>query len=101
MNHKKFLLALTLSLCALLCMAVTASANDHSDHPLCEGTECTDPAHNGSNHGSVTFEKVLTSSDGNVLQNDSPRTADPGVLLYAGLALTSLAGLTYTAKKRH
>ena len=34
-------------------------------------------------------------------KKDSPKTADPGVLLYAGLALTSLAGLTYTAKKRH
>ena len=32
---------------------------------------------------------------------DSPKAGDPGVLLYAGLALTSLAGLTYTAKKRH
>ena len=31
----------------------------------------------------------------------SPKTADPGVLLYAGLALASLTGLTYTAKKRH
>ena len=70
MNHKKFLLTLTLSLCALLCMAVTASADGHSAHPLCEGTECTDPAHNSNNHGSVTFEKALTSSDGNVLQID-------------------------------
>ena len=34
-------------------------------------------------------------------KKDSPKTADPGVLLYAGLALASLAGLTYTAKKRH
>lgn len=31
----------------------------------------------------------------------SPKAGDPGVLLYAGLALASLAGLTYTAKKRH
>lgn len=31
----------------------------------------------------------------------SPKTADPGVLLYAGLALASLTGLAYTAKKRH
>lgn len=34
-------------------------------------------------------------------KKDSPKTADPGVLLYAGLALASLAGLTCTAKKRH
>lgn len=32
---------------------------------------------------------------------DSPKAGDPGVLLYAGLALASLTGLTYTAKKRH
>ena len=31
----------------------------------------------------------------------SPKAGDPGVLLYAGLALTSLTGLAYTAKKRH
>lgn len=34
-------------------------------------------------------------------KKNSPKTADPGVLLYAGLALASLTGLTYTAKKRH
>ena len=31
----------------------------------------------------------------------SPKAGDPGVLLYAGLALASLTGLTYTAIKRH
>lgn len=31
----------------------------------------------------------------------SPKAGDPGVLLYAGLALAALTGLTYTAKKRH
>ena len=69
MNYKKLLLTLTLCLCALLCMVVTASASEvqgHS-HPICEGTKCTDPAHNGNNHGSVTFEKVLTSNN-DVLQ---------------------------------
>lgn len=42
-------------------MVVTASASEvpvHS-HPICEGTECTDPAHNGNNHGSVTFATEL------------------------------------------
>lgn len=34
-------------------------------------------------------------------KKNSPKTADPGVLLYAGLALASLAGLACTAKKRH
>ena len=58
-----------LCLCALLCMVVTASASVVSvhSHPICEGTECTDPAHNGNNHGSVTFEKALTMNDDGVL----------------------------------
>lgn len=34
-------------------------------------------------------------------KKDSPKTADPGVLLYVGLALASLTGLACTAKKRH
>lgn len=34
-------------------------------------------------------------------KKDSPKTADPGVLIYAGLALASLTGLACTAKKRH
>lgn len=61
MNHKKLLLTLTLCLCALLCMVVTASASEVQEHshPICEGTECTDPAHNGNNHGSVTFATEL------------------------------------------
>lgn len=68
MNHKKLLLTLTLCLCALLCMVVTASASEVSGHShrVCEGTKCTDPAHNGNNHGSVTFEKAITMAD-NVL----------------------------------
>ena len=61
MNHKKLLLTLTLCLCALLCMVVTASASEVQEHShrICEGTECTDPAHNGNNHGSVTFATEL------------------------------------------
>ena len=68
MNHKKLLLTLTLCLCALLCMAVTASASEVQghNHRICEGTECTDPAHNGNNHGSVTFATELRQ-DGNTL----------------------------------
>lgn len=68
MNHKKLLLTLTLCLCALLCMAVTASASEVQEHShrICEGTECTDPAHNGNNHGSVTFATELRQ-DGNTL----------------------------------
>ena len=68
MNHKKLLLTLTLCLCALLCMVVTASASEVQEHshPVCAGTECTDPAHNGNNHGSVTFATELRQ-DGNTL----------------------------------
>lgn len=71
MNYKKLLLTLTLCLCALLCMVVTASASEVSDpHShricICKGTECTDPAHNGNNHGSVTFATELRQ-DGNTL----------------------------------
>lgn len=66
MNHKKLLLTLTLCLCALLCMVVTASASDPHSQRICEGTECTDPAHNGNNHGSVTFATELRQ-DGNTL----------------------------------
>lgn len=68
MNHKKLLLTLTLCLCALLCMVVTASASEVQghNHRICEGTECTDPAHNGNNHGSVTFATELRQ-DGNTL----------------------------------
>lgn len=64
MNYKKLLLTLTLCLCALLCMVVTASASDPHSHPICEGTECTDPAH--ASHSDVTFEKAITMAD-NVL----------------------------------
>lgn len=68
MNHKKLLLTLTLCLCTLLCMVVTASASEVSGHShrVCEGTKCTDPAHNGNNHGSVTFATELRQ-DGNTL----------------------------------
>ena len=34
-------------------------------------------------------------------KKDSPKAGDPGVLLYAGLALASLTGLACAAKKRH
>lgn len=68
MNYKKLLLTLTLCLCALLCTVVTASASEVSvhSHRVCAGTECTDPAHNGNNHGSVTFATELRQ-DGNTL----------------------------------
>ena len=67
MNHKKLLLTLTLCLCALLCMVVTASASEVSvhSHRICEGTECTDPAH--ASHNDVTFEKAITMNDNGVL----------------------------------
>lgn len=43
MNHNKFLLTLTLCLCALLCMAVPASASEvpvHNNHLSCGATTC-------------------------------------------------------------
>lgn len=48
--------------------------------------------------GSGSYYYAPSAAEG---KKDSPKTADPGVLLYAGLALASLTGLTYTAKKRH
>lgn len=48
--------------------------------------------------GSGSYYYAPSAAEG---KKDSPKTADPGVLLYAGLALTSLAGLACTAKKRH
>lgn len=88
MNHKKLLLTLTLCLCALLCMVVTASASEVSghSHPICEGTECTDPAHNGNNHGSVTFATELRQ-DGNTLyigNNEWKYEPNVGYILPAG-----------------
>lgn len=67
MNHKKLLLPLTLCLCALLCMVVTASASEVSvhSHLICKGTTCTDPAH--ASHNDVTFEKAITMNDNGVL----------------------------------
>ena len=50
MNHKKLLLALTLCLCALLCMVVTASASEmpvHS-HPVCGKTHTDIGDHTGT-----------------------------------------------------
>lgn len=72
MNQKKLLLALTLCLCALLCMVVTASASEvqntgsHS-HELCKKTVCTNPEHiKSGTHGNVTFATELRQ-DGNTL----------------------------------
>lgn len=64
---QKLLLTLILCLCALLCMVVTASASEVQvhRHPVCAGTECTDPAH--ASHSDVTFEKALTMNDDGVL----------------------------------
>lgn len=56
MNHKKLLLPLTLCLCALLCMVVTASASEmpvHS-HPICGATHTNIGDHTGP-CGDVTW----------------------------------------------
>ena len=47
MKCKKVLLALTLSLCALLCMVVTASADGHENHPICGATHTDIGDHKG------------------------------------------------------
>lgn len=71
MNHKKILLTLTLCLCALLCMVVTASASEvqgHSRHPVCAGPTCTDPAHSEGNHGDeVVFATKLSQGEDDTL----------------------------------
>lgn len=69
-------------------MVVTASASEVSghSHPICEGTECTDPAHNGNNHGSVTFATELRQ-DGNTLyigNNEWKYEPNVGYILPAG-----------------
>lgn len=88
MNHKKLLLTLTLCLCALLCMVVTASASEVSvhSHRICEGTECTDPAHNGNNHGSVTFATELRQGGNTLYIGDQVWTYEHnvGYILPAG-----------------
>ena len=49
MNHKKLLLTLTLCLCALLCMVVTASADgEHTAHPVCGATHTNIGDHTGT-----------------------------------------------------
>lgn len=50
MNHKKLLLSLTLCLCALLCMVVTASASEVSvhSHPVCGKTHTDIGDHTGT-----------------------------------------------------
>ena len=46
MNHKKLLLTLTLCLCALLCMVVTASADEpHANHYSCGVVNCQNNDH--------------------------------------------------------
>lgn len=102
MNHKKLLLTLTLCLCMLLGAVSLASAeedgatgsgaetggNTGHSHALCEGLgdNCTDPAHNGNNHGSVTFATELRQ-DGNTLyigNNEWKYEPNVGYILPAG-----------------
>lgn len=76
MNHKKLLLTLTLCLCALLCMVVTASAdephanhyscgvadcqnNDHGHTPVTEWTAWNGPAANGNTN--ITYDSNNTA----------------------------------------
>ena len=60
----KRLLGTALCLCAALClMSVSASAAEHSNHPICGNTtKCTNPDHSGGNHGdAVEWIKVMNT----------------------------------------
>ena len=52
------------------------------------------PASSGGNYYYPTTDTKADDAKG------SPKTADPGVALYAALSLLSLTGLTYTARKK-
>ncbi|MFR7635908.1 MAG: hypothetical protein ACLUYZ_00640 [Lachnospiraceae bacterium] len=63
MNHKKLLLTLTLCLCALLCMVVTASADgEHTAHPVCGATHTDIGDHTGT-CGDVTWTAWAGTSE--------------------------------------
>ena len=61
----KRLLGLALCLCAAVCvMSVSASAAEHSNHPICgDTTKCTNPDHSGENHGGAVTWKAWNGTD--------------------------------------
>ena len=72
----KRLLGTALCLCAAVClMSVSASAAEHSSHPICGNTaKCTNPDHSDGTHGgAVTWTKVMqtdvTSNNGLILKD--------------------------------
>ena len=71
----KRLLGLALCLCAAVClMSVSASAAEHSNHPICGNIDkCTNPDHSGENHGgAVTWVAWNGTSE---ISYDSNNTA--------------------------
>lgn len=77
MNHKKLLLTLTLCLCALLCMVVTASADEpHANHYSCGVVGCQNNDHG---HTQVTEWKPWTgpqsASEDNIPYDSNTKTA--------------------------
>ena len=79
MNHKKLLLPLTLCLCALLCMVVTASASEmpvHTNHFSCGVADCQNNDHG---HTPVTEWQPWTgpqsASEDNIPYDSNTKTA--------------------------
>ena len=66
MNHKKLLLPLTLCLCALLCMVVTASASEVQEHshPVCGATHTNIGDHTEDKCSTPTWTKLYMDGDG-------------------------------------
>lgn len=83
MNHKKLLLPLTLCLCALLCMVVTASASEvqgHTNHFSCGVADCQN---NNHGHTQVTEWTAWNGPDAN---GDTNITYDSNNTAYIYLA---------------
>ena len=70
----KRLLGTALCLCAAVCvMSVSASAEEHSNHPICgDTTKCTNPDHS-ENHGDAVAWEAWNGTDG--ISYDSNNTA--------------------------
>ena len=80
----KRLLGTALCLCAAVClMSVSASAAEHSNHPVCgDTTKCTNPDHSGGKHGdAVEWIKVIQT---NVTDNNGKLKLEDGKSYYLG-----------------
>ena len=79
----KRLLGTALCLCAAVCvMSVSASAAEHSNHPVCgDITKCTNPDHSENHGGDVTWIEV-TQKD--VTDNNGELKLEAGKSYYLG-----------------